>query len=175
MNEIPVYTLNKERQRRGRKPFNNLIIRVIHMVEKILSVTMSYLVNFRLIVNLTTPALMLWNEQLPAEKTIRNFYLQVEGHLQNYKEAFADEAVWAVLSTRLSKILEIVSAYSSIRFLNLFIICYLHFLPQYESSECLTMNIEPYIQFQYIIYFLYYHILPFIFYMDNSTLTDRSN
>lgn len=75
---------------------------------------MPNLVNFRLIVNLTTPALMLWNEQLPAEKTIRNYYLQVEGHLQNYKEAFADEAVWAVLSTRLSKILEIVSIFSII-------------------------------------------------------------
>ncbi|CAH1127073.1 unnamed protein product [Ceutorhynchus assimilis] len=64
-------------------------------------------VLLRLIVNLTTPALMLWSEQLPTEKTVRHFYLQVEDHLQNYKEAFADEAVWAVLSTRLSKILEI--------------------------------------------------------------------
>ncbi|XP_066149968.1 protein timeless homolog isoform X2 [Euwallacea fornicatus] len=50
---------------------------------------------------------MLWNEQIPVEKTTRNLYLQVEDHLKNYKEAFADEAVWAVLSTRLSKILEI--------------------------------------------------------------------
>ncbi|KAF7285717.1 hypothetical protein GWI33_010138 [Rhynchophorus ferrugineus] len=64
-------------------------------------------VLLRLIVNLTTPALILWNEELPSEKTVRNYYLQIEGHLQNYKEAFADEAVWAVLSTRLSKILEI--------------------------------------------------------------------
>lgn len=64
-------------------------------------------VLLRLIVNLTTPALMLWNEELPTDKYVRNFYLEIEGHLQSYKEAFADEAVWAVLSTRLSKILEI--------------------------------------------------------------------
>lgn len=52
---------------------------------------------------------MLWNEQIPSEKSVRNLYLQVEDHLKNYKEAFADEGVWAVLSTKLSKILEIVS------------------------------------------------------------------
>ncbi|XP_050308820.1 protein timeless homolog [Anthonomus grandis grandis] len=64
-------------------------------------------VLLRLVVNLTTPALLLWNEQRPTEKTASNYYLQVEGHLQSYKEAFADETVWAVLSKRLSKILEL--------------------------------------------------------------------
>lgn len=54
---------------------------------------------------------MIWNEEVPAEKTTRNHYIQVEEHLQSYKEAFADENVWAVLSTRLSKILEIVSIF----------------------------------------------------------------
>lgn len=68
-------------------------------------------VLLRLIVNLTSPALILWNEELPTEKTARNFYLQIEGHLQSYKEAFADEAVWAVLSTRLSQILELEYAH----------------------------------------------------------------
>ena len=53
--------------------------------------------------------MMLWNEELPTEKTVRNYYLQIESHLQSYKEAFNDETVWAVLSTRISKILEIVS------------------------------------------------------------------
>ncbi|KAH1021930.1 hypothetical protein HUJ04_011414, partial [Dendroctonus ponderosae] len=67
-------------------------------------------VLLRLIVNLTTPALILWNEQIPTEKIERNFYLRVEDHLQNYKEAFADEAIWALLSTRLGKILEIDTA-----------------------------------------------------------------
>lgn len=60
-------------------------------------------------VNLTTPALVLWSEEIPTDKTVRNYYLQIEDHLQSYKEAFADEQVWAVLSTRLSKILELVS------------------------------------------------------------------
>lgn len=51
---------------------------------------------------------MLWQEKIPTEKTARNHYLQIEEHLQMYKQAFADEAVWAVLSTKLSKILETV-------------------------------------------------------------------
>ncbi|KAJ8982321.1 hypothetical protein NQ317_006666 [Molorchus minor] len=63
-------------------------------------------VLLRLIVNLSIPALMLWNEEIPTEKIVRNHYLQIEDHLQSYKEAFADEAVWAVLSTKLSRILE---------------------------------------------------------------------
>ncbi|KAJ3665888.1 hypothetical protein Zmor_001353 [Zophobas morio] len=63
-------------------------------------------VLLRLLVNLTTPALMLWNEEVPANKVTRNQYLQVEDHLKSYKETFADETFWAVLSTRLSKILE---------------------------------------------------------------------
>ncbi|KAJ8921929.1 hypothetical protein NQ315_008563 [Exocentrus adspersus] len=64
-------------------------------------------VLLRLIVNLTTPALILWNEEVPTEKTVRNHYLQIEDHLQSYKQAFVDDAIWAVLSTRLSKVLEI--------------------------------------------------------------------
>lgn len=64
-------------------------------------------VVLRVLVNLTTPALVLWNEEVPTERAARNYYLQIEEHLQSYKQAFADEAVWAVLSTKLSKILEI--------------------------------------------------------------------
>lgn len=64
-------------------------------------------VLLRLLVNLTTPALILWNEEVPAEKLTRNHYLQIEEHLQNYKQAFADDGVWAILSTKLSKILEL--------------------------------------------------------------------
>ncbi|XP_015840765.1 protein timeless homolog isoform X2 [Tribolium castaneum] len=63
-------------------------------------------VLLRLLVNLTTPALMLWNEELPTDKITRNHYLQIEDHLKSYKQTFADETFWAVLSTRLSKILE---------------------------------------------------------------------
>lgn len=53
---------------------------------------------------------MLWNEEPPTVSADRKFYLQIEDHLKSYKQAFADESVWAVLSTRLSKILETVSA-----------------------------------------------------------------
>nr|CAI5848023.1 unnamed protein product [Callosobruchus analis] len=67
-------------------------------------------VLLRLIVNLTTPALILYEEELPTDKTARNHYLQIEEHLQLYKEAFVDNDVWAVLSTKLSTILEIVSS-----------------------------------------------------------------
>ncbi|KAG5899963.1 hypothetical protein JTB14_034534 [Gonioctena quinquepunctata] len=63
-------------------------------------------VLLRLVMNLTTPPLLLWEFELPKEKTTRNFYLQVEDHLKLYKEAFSDEGVWAVLSTRLSMLLE---------------------------------------------------------------------
>ncbi|PSN55765.1 Protein timeless [Blattella germanica] len=63
----------------------------------------------KLLVNLTNPALLLYREELPAEKTSRNFYLQIISHLQSYKEAFCDDHVWAVLSKRLKDILEIDS------------------------------------------------------------------
>ncbi|XP_074037876.1 circadian regulator timeout [Leptinotarsa decemlineata] len=67
-------------------------------------------VLLRLIMNLTTPPLLLWNFEVPKEKSTRNFYMQVEDHLKSYKEAFTEEGVWAVLSTRLSKILEVDNA-----------------------------------------------------------------
>lgn len=63
----------------------------------------------RVLVNLTTPALVLWQEEIPTERAARNLYLQIEEHLQCYKQAFADEGIWAVLTSRLSKILEMVS------------------------------------------------------------------
>lgn len=64
-------------------------------------------VLLRLLVNLTIPPLILWNEEIPTDKTTRNYYLQIEGHLQHYKEAFADDAVWSIFSAKLSKILEL--------------------------------------------------------------------
>lgn len=38
--------------------------------------------------------------------------MQIEEHLQGYKQVFADEGVWSVLSSRISKILEIVSEFN---------------------------------------------------------------
>jgi len=66
-------------------------------------------VILRLLVNLTNPALLLYREELPAEKTSRNYYLQIITHLQSYKEAFCDHTVWALLSKKLGCILQIDS------------------------------------------------------------------
>ncbi|KAG8037721.1 hypothetical protein G9C98_005932, partial [Cotesia typhae] len=60
-----------------------------------------------LMINLTSPALMVYNEELPAERTNRNYYLQLVSYLQGYKKALTDERVWTVVSGRLGKILKI--------------------------------------------------------------------
>lgn len=64
-------------------------------------------VLLRLLVNLTTPPLILWNEEAPTDKNMRNYYLRIEDHLQRYKESFTDDTIWAILSSKLSKILEL--------------------------------------------------------------------
>ncbi|XP_022243537.1 protein timeless homolog [Limulus polyphemus] len=64
-------------------------------------------VNLRLLVNITNPALLLYHEELPEEKTTRNQYLEVVGQLQVYKQAFADAKVWAVLTKRLGDLLQL--------------------------------------------------------------------
>ncbi|KAJ9574819.1 hypothetical protein L9F63_008018, partial [Diploptera punctata] len=66
-------------------------------------------VTLRLLVNLTNPALLLYREELPAEKTSRNYYLQIINHLQSYKEAFCDNTIWAILSKKLGDLLQIDS------------------------------------------------------------------
>lgn len=40
----------------------------------------------RLMVNLTQPAKLCFQNQIPEDKTTRNYYLQIESHLQLYKE-----------------------------------------------------------------------------------------
>ncbi|XP_066907023.1 protein timeless homolog [Halyomorpha halys] len=62
-------------------------------------------VVLRLVVNLTTPALIIYNEVVPADKNDLNQYLQLISHLQAYKEAFSDQKIWAVLTERLSALL----------------------------------------------------------------------
>lgn len=63
----------------------------------------------RLIINLTSPALLIYNEQMPMEKTMRNFYLQIISHLQSYKVALADDQIWTIVNNRLTNIFSIVS------------------------------------------------------------------
>ncbi|KAL3836515.1 hypothetical protein ACJMK2_021941 [Sinanodonta woodiana] len=61
----------------------------------------------RLLVNLTQPAFLCFNNQIPEEKTMRNYYMEVETHLQTYKEAFASEDVFAVITKKLGDLLKL--------------------------------------------------------------------
>ncbi|KAL1452665.1 hypothetical protein WDU94_006872 [Cyamophila willieti] len=65
-----------------------------------------YMVDW-LLVNLTTPAMILYNEELPTDKVERQLYHQIISHLQKYKVAFANEAFWKILRTKLTSILNI--------------------------------------------------------------------
>lgn len=65
---------------------------------------------FRLLGNLTTPVLLLYNEEIPTEKVVRNQFLQVLGHLQACKEFFADEELWTVIGNRFKDLLLKVKA-----------------------------------------------------------------
>lgn len=62
----------------------------------------------RLLVNLTTPALLLYNEQPPLEKTPRQYYLQMVLHLQKYKRAFTDINVWKNIVDKLAEVIQAV-------------------------------------------------------------------
>ncbi|KAF0292415.1 Protein timeless [Amphibalanus amphitrite] len=63
-------------------------------------------VTLRLLVNLTTPALVLYEEELPGERVSRRYYMEVIQYLQTYKEAFSDKVFWEALTTRMAALLE---------------------------------------------------------------------
>ncbi|XP_072020658.1 protein timeless homolog [Amphiura filiformis] len=60
----------------------------------------------RLLVNLTQPAELCFDNKVPTDKTTRNYYLEVLSHLQAYKQAFADEELMVVLAKKLKKLLD---------------------------------------------------------------------
>ncbi|KAJ0178758.1 hypothetical protein K1T71_005533 [Dendrolimus kikuchii] len=65
-------------------------------------------VTLRLLVNLTNPALLLYREEVPVERTARHNYLQILLHLQSYKEeTFTKIESWNIFAKKLSKVLEI--------------------------------------------------------------------
>ncbi|KAL0882454.1 hypothetical protein ABMA27_000930 [Loxostege sticticalis] len=67
-------------------------------------------VTLRLLVNLTNPALLLYREEVPVERTARHNYLLILLHLQSYKEeAFTKVETWNVFAKKLAKVLEIDS------------------------------------------------------------------
>merc|ERR1719158_2702764 len=63
-------------------------------------------VTLRLLVNLTNPELLLFKEELPEDKETRNFFLQIQNHRQEYKEAFVDQQLWTILSKTLGALLK---------------------------------------------------------------------
>lgn len=66
-------------------------------------------VLLRLLVNLTTPALLLFNEKLPKDGPTRRIYLDMLEILQCFKIAFSIPTVWLSLRQRLQKVLGIVN------------------------------------------------------------------
>ena len=62
-------------------------------------------VTLRLLVNLTNPTLLLFNEELPKDKEVRNYYLQHVSHLQSYKPGLSSEKLWMVLTDKLKLLL----------------------------------------------------------------------
>ncbi|KAG1647987.1 Protein timeless [Nymphon striatum] len=65
-------------------------------------------VVLRLLVNLTNPAYLLYEEELPQEKHTRNHYLELLSHLESYKLSFTESAIWATLTNILGEILKLV-------------------------------------------------------------------
>ncbi|XP_031834411.1 circadian regulator timeout [Nomia melanderi] len=64
-------------------------------------------VLLRLIINLTSPVLLLYNEQIPTDKMQHSIYQKLIFYTQEYKVAFIDDRIWTTLSNRLSKILKL--------------------------------------------------------------------
>ena len=62
-------------------------------------------VTLRLITNLTNPSLLLFNEELPTDPVVRNYYMQHVSHLQSYKPIFSSDKLWTVLTDKLKLLL----------------------------------------------------------------------
>ncbi|CAG0888758.1 unnamed protein product, partial [Cyprideis torosa] len=63
-------------------------------------------VIIRLLVNLTNPPLLLYEEALPEKKLGRHVYLELLSQIQANKAAFVHEKVWIALAEKLGKILK---------------------------------------------------------------------
>lgn len=62
----------------------------------------------RLLVNLTSPALVVFSGKFPQEVSKRKYYLEIVSHLMSYKQhAFNNEALWAVLTKKLQDIVNL--------------------------------------------------------------------
>ncbi|KAL5016963.1 hypothetical protein ScPMuIL_006552 [Solemya velum] len=61
----------------------------------------------RLLVNLTQPAILCFRNVIPEDKTMRNYYLEIESDLQSYKDAFVDDQLFSVLTEKLGDLLKL--------------------------------------------------------------------
>lgn len=77
----------------------------------------SFYVFYRLLINLTSSAFTIYNEQIPTEKTTYSLYQQIISHLQDYKAALTDDNVWLTIAGRLGGLLKIVSIGKNFYFL----------------------------------------------------------
>ncbi|XP_020292361.1 protein timeless homolog isoform X2 [Pseudomyrmex gracilis] len=64
----------------------------------------------RLVINLTSPALVLFNERVPTDKTMYSLYQQIITYLQEYKTALADVNIWTAVVSRLGNLLSVDSS-----------------------------------------------------------------
>lgn len=64
-------------------------------------------ITLRLLINVTTPPILLFGEVIPREKIERHFYLTLVGHDQNYKLAFDDVEFWNKICRKLTDLFEI--------------------------------------------------------------------
>lgn len=75
-------------------------------------------VLLRLLVNLTSPPLLWFRDDLPKDGAGRKTYLDLVDIAQNYKEAFSVSSVWSSFASRLQKILAVVSGTFSYKILD---------------------------------------------------------
>ncbi|XP_076654997.1 circadian regulator timeout isoform X2 [Halictus rubicundus] len=67
-------------------------------------------VLLRLIINLTSPVFLIYNEKIPTDKMERSIYQKLVFYTQKYKAALTDDRIWTTLSERMSRILKVDSA-----------------------------------------------------------------
>ncbi|XP_012279584.1 protein timeless homolog [Orussus abietinus] len=61
-------------------------------------------VLLRLLINLTSPLSLMYNNEVPTEKNVRNLYEQLNSFLYEYKVALTDDRIWSVVGYRLEVI-----------------------------------------------------------------------
>ncbi|XP_076297468.1 circadian regulator timeout [Lasioglossum baleicum] len=66
-------------------------------------------VLLRLIINLTSPVFLIYNEQVPTDTMERSIYQKLVFYTQQYKIALTDDRIWTILSNRMSRLLKVDS------------------------------------------------------------------